>query len=272
MIDYKTNNLPELLEFDNIDIDKFKSTELLVKEQIKLLEKKNNFPISKEKFKECKNLHYYRIPFIPIIDFNFTDIDWVRIVEEVENLNEIYIPYRPMQLHKKWSSLTLYGYSSVHLKSKNGYNEYEYLNNIDMGWTDVSKFTPELKKFIKKLPFKKLDRTRIMKIGPGGYLRPHHDGIYGCGAFNIALYNPVDCKFYLNGLGYIPFPEHTNIHDVNNDKIAKCIMPNTGYHHSVINNSKENRYHLIVHIDQKDQKCLEKLKIKNIKKLLKEWK
>ena len=40
MIDYKINNLPELLEFDNTDIDKFKSTELLVKEQIKLLEEK----------------------------------------------------------------------------------------------------------------------------------------------------------------------------------------------------------------------------------------
>jgi hypothetical protein len=75
-----------------------------------------------------------------------------------------------------------------------------------------------------------------MKLSAGGYIMPHTDGpgrIFG--PFNIAINNPKGCEFYFRKWGKVPFRQGTgNILDIGNE-------------HIVWNNSKEDRYHFIVH-------------------------
>ena len=91
---------------------------------------------------------------------------------------------------------------------------------------------------IKKcFPYKQYFRIRIMRISPGGHIWPHIDGGFDhLGPINVALNNPEGCAFYMGGVGILPFKQGT------------AISLNIGSKmHAVVNNSNENRYHLIIH-------------------------
>jgi hypothetical protein len=202
-------------------------------------ENKNNH---KAKFpKYADYIDRKSIPFCPITKFNET-VDWAKMLEEAMSLQDNFVPHRTHESHDGWESLCLHGLSSVHIGSNSTYG-YENFGPHNK-WTDVSFFTPTIRAFIESFNFPMMARIRIMKLRAGGFVKVHHDGHYGIGAMNIALNNPVNCNFYLDGFGILPF--HTN-EEPNNPRI---ILPNIGYYHSVVNHSNEDRYHMIVHAEK----------------------
>lgn len=206
---------------------------------LKEFELRNNYTAKFPKAKDYANSK--AIPFCPITKFNNT-VDWAKMLEEARSLNENFITHRKHESHDGWESLCLHGLSSVHVGSSNSYG-YENFGPHNK-WTDVSAFTPTIKSFIESFNFPMMARIRIMKLRAGGFVRVHHDGHYGIGAMNIALNNPINCNFYLDGFGILPFH---NKEATNNPRI---ILPNIGYYHAVVNNSNEDRYHMIVHAEK----------------------
>lgn len=182
-----------------------------------------------------------QIPFCPVTAYNSTE-DWSAMLDEARNLRDMFVPHRSGEHHLGWESLTLHGLSSVHTGSSVGYG-YENFGPHNR-WTDVSDFTPTIRSFVKSLNFPTMGRVRIMKLRAHGYIAVHHDGHYGIGAINIALNNPINCNFYIDGCGILPF------HNKDNENFPRIILPNIGYYHAVINNSDEDRYHIIIHAEK----------------------
>ena len=77
-------------------------------------------------------------------------------------------------------------------------------------------------------------RLRFMLLKPGGYVEPHSDSQNKM-QINISLNNPNEC-FFVTEKGTVPF----------DDKGSVFLFDNY-YEHSVINNSKEDRFHIILH-------------------------
>jgi hypothetical protein len=75
-----------------------------------------------------------------------------------------------------------------------------------------------------------------MKLSAGGYIMPHVDGpgrIFG--PLNFALTQPEGCRFVFKDIGTVPF------------KVGRGFMLDIGREHIVVNDSAEDRYHIIIH-------------------------
>jgi hypothetical protein len=86
------------------------------------------------------------------------------------------------------------------------------------------------------LPFASYGRVRIMKLAAGGYIMPHVDGpgrIFG--PINFPLTHPDGCRFVFKDMGTVPFA------------VGKGFMLDIGREHIVVNESDEDRYHIIIH-------------------------
>lgn len=204
----------------------------------------NNFKAQVEYPKGLKNGKEVRfcpdIPFLPIMWDQ--KVDWNKMLEEAKYFDKHYIIHRPND-GKGWSSIVLHGFSSIHTEAPHIYN---YTNETGpWKWTDVSEWCPTITDFFKtKFNYKKYFRIRIMKLPPGGYIIPHQDSTTldekHIGPINIALNNPKKCKFFMDKIGYLPFDKH------------RIIKLNLYHYHAVVNESEENRYHLIIHGRQGD--------------------
>jgi len=177
------------------------------------------------------------IPFLPIDDWLLTE-DWNEMLAEAVAIEKDYVLHRSRENHQGWSSLCLHGISSSHTE---GPEIYGYTNeNCPWQWTDMSDRCPTITSFFKeKFDYTSYHRIRIMKLAPGGQTRPHRDYIAeeknNIGSINIALNNPDGCYFYMDNVGYLPWTQ------------GRAIALNLSHVHSVVNNSNENRYHLIIH-------------------------
>ena len=60
----------------------------------------------------------------------------------------------------------------------------------------------------------------------------------------LLFYYLEHCNFYLDGFGILPF------HNKEAPSNPRIILPNIGYYHAVVNNSNEDRYHMIVHAEK----------------------
>jgi hypothetical protein len=175
-------------------------------------------------------------PWFPIdFDGNFNAMHKECIINDALFVGHRQLDKHLSYNHEGWSALTLHGIA--HDKTEHwpqyGFNSKEEAN---YRWTDVVDKFPTCVKFLKSLNFKNLDRVRIMKLSAGGYIMPHTDGpgrIFG--PLNIAINNPKGCEFYFRKWGRVPFRQGIgNVLDIGNE-------------HIVWNNSKEDRYHFIVH-------------------------
>jgi len=176
------------------------------------------------------------IPFLPIMGFE--NEDWNKMYQEADSLEAHYVPHRHHESHRGWSSLVIHGLSSVHT-GPTSYYGYDS-DNAPYKWTDISEWCPTITKFFKStFDYTKYRRLRIMKLAPGGYIWPHRDHLIEStshiGPTNIALNNPDNCHFYMDDIGILPFSQGS---------IIKLNLYNV---HAVYNQSKENRYHIIVH-------------------------
>lgn len=177
------------------------------------------------------------IPFLPIDDWKDTE-DWDRMYAEAKALEKHYVPHRHHESHRGWSSLCIHGITSVHTESPHTYGYTE--DTCPWRWTDVADVCPTITKFFKEqFDYNKYFRIRIMKLAPGGYVIPHRDTIdvkdSHIGPVNLALNHPEECKFYMDGIGTLPWTA------------GRAIKLNLYNVHAVVNHSNEDRYHIIVH-------------------------
>lgn len=174
--------------------------------------------------------------FYPI-EFNF---DQKLLLDECRSIDHLYVSHRSQDSkngygHRGWNSITLHG---IDQNKTEHYTKYGFSNleEANYKWTDVCSLIPTITEFVQSLPYDKFDRVRIMRLEPKGYIMPHADGpgrIFS--PLNIAINNPQGCDFIFKNAGIVPF------------KAGTGMVLDIAREHSVINNSDQARYHIIVH-------------------------
>jgi hypothetical protein len=168
--------------------------------------------------------------------------DHETMLKEAAALKHLFVKHRDGDgsggyRHKGWRSLCIHGISS---EKTNHYEEYGYKSNEETPyqWTEIADLCPCTVDFFKnKFPYKKYYRVRFMLLEPGGFITPHKDMSENkLSPVNMALNHPDRCKMKMKGHeGFVPF------------KPGTAIMLDVGNEHAYINDSKEDRYHIIVH-------------------------
>lgn len=193
-------------------------------------------PPTHDNFRDSKNdpeCCYYRIKF---------DFDAELLLQECQSVDDLYVSHRQKDGkatgygHYGWQSLTLHGIDKHKTEHYTQYG-FESLEAADYHWTDACERVPNLTQFLKSLPYTVFDRVRIMRLAPGGYIMPHSDNKYqrAFSPLNIAINNPDGCSFIMRDGGIMPFVAGTGL------------VLDVGREHSVMNDSNEVRYHIIVH-------------------------
>jgi hypothetical protein len=187
------------------------------------------------------------------------EFDYQAILAEAIAIKHLFVAHRDQDQgayrHKGWRSICLHGVSS---DKTNHFTQYGYKSNDETPyiWTEIADLCPITTKFFKEIfPFNIYYRVRFMLLDPQGYITPHTDSDqHKLSPINIALNNPIGCNFKMQGHeGYVPFePGSAFILDVGNT-------------HAVLNNSDEDRYHMIVHgkPNEKFKKLIEASYAKN---------
>jgi len=180
------------------------------------------------------NLAYFKINF----DFN-DDV----FINECKKINNFFVNHRKNDHynHNGWSAITLHG---IDENKTEHFTQYGFSNIEDANykWTEVCNLIPNIYNFLINLPYRKFDRVRIMRLSPNGYIMPHKDNLERTfGPLNIAINNPDKCFFVFKDIGIVPF------------KSKNGFILDVSKEHAVINMSKENRYHIIVHGDYRKE-------------------
>jgi Aspartyl/Asparaginyl beta-hydroxylase len=150
---------------------------------------------------------------------------------EATDLRDRFVKHRSIT---GWNSLCLHGISAAHTEHSASYG-YLHERHAPHRWTDAADACPYLVALISKLWFAELYRARLMLLEPGASIPDHKDSSVHClSSINIALNDPVDCHFFVEGFGRVPFAA------------GKAIMVDVANVHRVENRSREDRYHLIV--------------------------
>ncbi len=163
------------------------------------------------------------------------------ILKEAQSLRQWFVKYRDNEIeykHQGWYSLSLYGLA--HDKPAS-FESYGYASGqqaaLDYKWTRAAEMCPVTVDWLLNVfPCNKFGRVRFMLLEAGGYIAPHIDApVKHIEPVNIALHNPKECVWH--------WGDNTVLNFKNGDTYAM----NIGIEHAVYNNSKEDRYHLIVH-------------------------
>lgn len=172
------------------------------------------------------------------LKLNF-NIDYKGMLQEAINLRDKFVTHRPSSYnHKGWKSICLHGVSESHTGA---WMQYGFESAIAAGnastWTEASKECPITMDFLlNQFPSKKFARVRFMLLEAGGRIDEHVDSsVPILENINISLSNPVGCD-WVWGDGEKFFMEP-----------GSSYAMNIHYPHSVVNNSNEDRYHLIIH-------------------------
>lgn len=179
------------------------------------------------------------------------EIPFEKIFLEIQNIKIYFSDHRTdYNEHSSWRSFCIHG------KSYDSTREDEYYKDSrPYGWTPESEqMMPETVAFFKtQWPSQDFLRLRIMELAPGGIISVHTDG-EGIGKLypiNIAITQPSGCDFYMEKFGIVPFSK------------GDSYILNVHNRHTIINNSNEYRYHVIIHhknIDELDQLILKSYK------------
>jgi len=162
------------------------------------------------------------------------------MLAEARALKDRYTAHRGGEdKHKGWKSLALYGLDE-HLHEN--WADYGYASAADAAkdfkWTAAAKECPvTMDLLMNHFPSKKYGRVRFMLIEAGGYIGLHRDSksmIYLTENINMPLNNPEGCIWHW-GDGEQLFMEPGGAYAMN-----------ITYDHMIVNNSNEDRYHLIV--------------------------
>ncbi len=180
--------------------------------------------------KLSKSIEIQTMSKIPWLVLNIS-VPFIEMLKEAKNLKKCFVQHRNGGGHSGWRSLCIHGLSSVHTESPETYGLVP-----DFDWTDIHKFCPTTHNFLKNFGYLNYGRVRFMLLEPGGYVAPHRDNeVDRLGAINIALNQPDNCDFVMEGCGKVPFVD------------GSAVMLSLSRRHIVWNKSNEDRYHIIVH-------------------------
>ena len=154
------------------------------------------------------------------------------VLKEVMPQYHQFVKHRGVQ-HPGWSSMCIHGQGVQYTDPPKEYPDVDE----DFHWTTLSEQCPETTKWFKtEWPFTDYDRLRFMLLEPGGFIQPHADfERRRLAAFNIAVSNPPGVDFAMEEAGCIPW------------EVGDVRAIDIGRRHAVINNSTEDRIHMIVH-------------------------
>jgi hypothetical protein len=158
------------------------------------------------------------------------------IAQEIENIKHLLVPHRTdYNEHADWSSFCIHGRAYDATREDSYYTDTRIKT-----WTEeAEQFMPETVRYFQGWPIERFHRIRVMALAPGGMISLHQDEAKpaGLGPVNIAITQPKGCDFYMEHYGVVPF------------EVGTSMMLNVSNLHTVINNSNEYRYHIIVHYD-----------------------
>ena len=165
-------------------------------------------------------------------------IPYEEMCKEAFSLIDKFTPHRGDEYsHIGWESLTLHGlgWDKHENWSDYGYNKGKDASN-DMFWTEIADLCPITTKWLKEVfPCNKYGRVRFMLLKAGGHISMHNDSsIKLIENINVALNNPNGCK-WIWGDGEEIAMEPGGVYAMN-----------LHYHHSVVNESNEDRIHMII--------------------------
>lgn len=160
-----------------------------------------------------------------------------KMLQEAKNLRNFFIPYRPDATNECWHSLPLIGLGKDKPYSWESYAKSSKEAAEKTIWTDFCQECPVTSDWLKNIyPSDLYGRVRFMLLEAGGYIDYHKDMDYSVlGAINVALNNPSNCKWHWKDNESLEFSP------------GDAYAMNLSYEHSVVNNSTEDRYHLIIH-------------------------
>jgi hypothetical protein len=161
-----------------------------------------------------------------------------KMLAEAFALIDKFTPHRSGDYgHEGWESLTIHGlgWDKHENWSDYGYKKGKDASN-DMSWTEVADLCPVTAKWLKEVfPCNKYGRVRFMLLRAGGHISMHKDSsIKLIENINVALNNPIGCK-WIWGDGEELIMEEGGVYAMN-----------LYYHHSIVNNSNEDRMHIII--------------------------
>lgn len=176
------------------------------------------------------------------------------ILEEINNVSNYFVTHRDeYNTNQGWESFCIHGKSYDATRESSFYNDDRTLT-----WTtEAVELMPVTVNYFKNVwPCTAYDRLRIMKLKPGAIIEVHQDyqGPLRMGPVNIAITQPAECKFYIEGQGVVPFTP------------GSAFWLDIGRRHCVINDSNEDRYHIIVH-QQFETKGFDELVLRSYNKI-----
>lgn len=161
-----------------------------------------------------------------------------QMLAEAQALKSRFTTHRgDEKVHMGWKSLALYGLEE---NRHENWDDEGYTSAIeaakDFKWTKAAHECPAIMHWLKtQFPCSRFGRVRLMLVEAGGYIAPHSDTTHRIlENINIPLSNPKECVWHW-GDGEDLHMEPGGVYAMN-----------ISYTHSIVNNSKEDRYHLIV--------------------------
>lgn len=197
----------------------------------KILERLNNHRPKATWIKNESGLAY--LPLDVAVPTDTIQDEWQRVRSHMvrHRDSDAILKYK----NEGWHSLSLYGVGSKITEAR---------PNQQHSWTDIAEVCPNTCEFFKKTFGEKNFRGRIrfMLLEPGGHILPHTDRTtQGLREVNIAINNPIGCDFYIENKGIVPFTP------------GSVVMLDLSNRHWVVNDSDEQRLHMIYHGEVPDE-------------------
>lgn len=205
------------------------------------------YKISQLMFSKYVNSEYHLPVYNPNADFNWimnnSGMPWLQldieipyeiILSEIKNIELLLVDHRDdYSEHRGWKSFCIHG------KSYNATREESYYSDDrPYTWTaEAQQGMPQtVDYFSNSWLGNQFKRIRVMLLEPGGYISIHQDStVSKLTAVNIAITQPAECKFVMANHGTVPFLP------------GRAFWLDTSNQHTVINNSDQPRWHIIVH-------------------------
>lgn len=165
-------------------------------------------------------------------------LPYKEMCDEAFSLIDKFTPHRSGNYqHQGWESITLHG---LGWDKHENWDEYGYKQGKDASkdffWTEIADICPITTKWLKEdFPCNRYGRVRFMLLRAGGRIGMHNDSSMKLiENINVALNNPVGCE-WIWGDGEKLIMEPGGVYAMN-----------LFYDHSIINNSTEDRMHMII--------------------------
>lgn len=175
------------------------------------------------------------LPYLPLYFNPLADM----MLEEARSLKNRFVLHRDKgEDHKGWLSLCLHGTSPEATEYSDYMPKYGSMDQVPWKWQGIAPKTEEF--FQTCFPVSRFLRVRFMLLKPGGYVAEHVDtpGQHRLYPINIPLNAPEGCNTFMRMKDRtirVPY------------ELYPMVMLDIGYPHMVYNESKEDRYIVIVH-------------------------